>query len=138
MWLEEQEFFARVLAFWQHYVKNLGILPCTFSQLVSTLHGWVKGLRPNFKIRIEQIHSTILEASKRENLEEQEGLMEDFHLVLREQELYWLQKSKVSWLLKGDRNTRFFHLKASARHLRILKRVCLINLMFDALQFRML
>ncbi|KAK3206743.1 hypothetical protein Dsin_020789 [Dipteronia sinensis] len=38
--------------------------------------------------------------------------------VLETEERYWKQRAKVDWLQKGDRNTRFFHSKASARRAR--------------------
>ena len=36
--------------------------------------------------------------------------------LLREEEIYWIQRSKATTLLKGDNNTNFFHLLASGRN----------------------
>ena len=36
--------------------------------------------------------------------------------MLREEELYWFQRSKATRLLQGDANTRYFQLVANGRH----------------------
>jgi len=35
--------------------------------------------------------------------------------VLKEEEIWWAQRAKVSWLQHGDLNTKYFHHKASQR-----------------------
>lgn len=29
--------------------------------------------------------------------------------ILKAQETYWMQRSRIQWLLEGDKNTAFFH-----------------------------
>ena len=43
-------------------------------------------------------------------------LKHNLQKILREEEIYWLQRSKVTKLLQGDENTKYFQLMANGRH----------------------
>ena len=42
-------------------------------------------------------------------------LLRDLDLVLNQEEELWALKSRVNWLVQGDRNTAFFHVSTLVR-----------------------
>lgn len=43
-------------------------------------------------------------------LEELESLLkEELDEILRQEEVYWQQKSRITWLKEGERSANFFH-----------------------------
>ncbi|XP_024171787.1 uncharacterized protein LOC112177760 [Rosa chinensis] len=47
--------------------------------------------------------------------EEKKDLMDRLHAFLSQEEAFWRQRSKITWLKEGDRNTGFFHRKVANR-----------------------
>ncbi|KAL6141778.1 hypothetical protein ACLB2K_060065 [Fragaria x ananassa] len=62
--------------------------------------------------RLQQLMSLPLSSG---NLEEHASLSGKLEGFLEEERLYWKQRSKVTWLTEGDKNTKFFHRFASNR-----------------------
>lgn len=54
-------------------------------------------------------------------------LQKELCLINRQEELIWFQRSRAKWLTDGDRNTRYYHLKAITR-----KRKNCISMLRDA------
>ncbi|XP_074318894.1 uncharacterized protein LOC141655729 [Silene latifolia] len=49
---------------------------------------------------------------------ERQGLVRDIAKLIRQEELFWRQRSRAIWLKDGDKNTKFFHRKATQRKQR--------------------
>ncbi|KAK3219283.1 hypothetical protein Dsin_013253 [Dipteronia sinensis] len=49
-------------------------------------------------------------------------LEEKLNAALSTEERYWKQRARIEWLRHGDRNSHFFHVKATARRMRNLIR----------------
>ena len=45
-------------------------------------------------------------------------LRKEYNLIIEQEEIFWLQKSRNSWLKEGDRNTKFFHISTMIRRRR--------------------
>nr|XP_016433782.1 PREDICTED: uncharacterized protein LOC107760269 [Nicotiana tabacum] len=52
-------------------------------------------------------------------LQKLEGdLLEEYSLILNSEDIFWRTKSRISWLMEGDANTKFFHTSTLNRRRR--------------------
>ncbi|XP_074282866.1 uncharacterized protein LOC141607414 [Silene latifolia] len=51
----------------------------------------------------------------RREVEERKKLVKEIETLLKQEEIFWRQRSRALWLKEGDRNTKYFHRKAGQR-----------------------
>ena len=64
------------------------------------------------KQKIQQAETLSIQDRQHENIN---GLRRELNLLLGKEEHMWRQRSRISWLTMGDRNTKYFHGRASQR-----------------------
>ena len=68
------------------------------------------------KIEEKRNRLQVLEENNRDaSWVECEALRHEINILIEKEEIYWKQRSRISWLRESDRNTKYFHAKAFAR-----------------------
>jgi mannosylglycoprotein endo-beta-mannosidase len=126
-WLTRDDFFYLVKEVWES--ENRGRSPLEkWQNKIRRLRRFLRGWSRNLSSQSKQLKSNLL--SKIDELDRKVEVVllssqeEDHrhHLkgqlskLLREEEIYWLQRSKTTRLLQGDDNTKYFHLVANGRY----------------------
>ncbi|XP_009124577.2 uncharacterized protein LOC103849567 [Brassica rapa] len=81
---------------------------------------WKRLNRNNAEERISSLRNKLDNAvtSTAFSTEERNAIKDDLNQAYLEEEIYWKQKSRITWLRSGDRNTRYFHAVTKARRTR--------------------
>lgn len=97
-------------------------LTCVCDKIRATrvaLLEWQRTSFGNTKTKIVKVRDklgTIFEHPPAPDLHERGGvLMQQLDNLLGREETFWWQRARTQWLKEGDRNTRFFHTRASNR-----------------------
>ncbi|KAL5579343.1 hypothetical protein UlMin_011785 [Ulmus minor] len=76
-----------------------------------------KNLSNDIKLLRQQL-SSISSSHSLQDWEESNRLQKSLVRLMHKEELFWKQRSRVNWLKDGDKNTKFFHRKASNRRFK--------------------
>uniref|UniRef100_A0A803PQN1 Reverse transcriptase domain-containing protein n=1 Tax=Cannabis sativa TaxID=3483 RepID=A0A803PQN1_CANSA len=123
-WLTEPSFYSTVADSWSSSNLDSRSDPISSflknqSNCIHAIKNWNKSYT-SLSYRINEIDgklsnlSSSLPASP-DQLHEISNLQSHLDSLLYKQEILWKQRSKVHWLRAGDKNTKFFHQKASSR-----------------------
>uniref|UniRef100_A0A803PV88 Reverse transcriptase domain-containing protein n=1 Tax=Cannabis sativa TaxID=3483 RepID=A0A803PV88_CANSA len=133
-WLTEPSFFDTVKSSWfqsssSRDLPSLNGFLQKQQACVNDIRTWNEGFQSlTFRIRaleksINNINSNLPLSS--DNIKQVTALQSQLDSLLYKNEILWKQRSKIHWLQAGDKNTRYFHNKATVRrkknHIRKLK-----------------
>uniref|UniRef100_A0A803NMB3 Reverse transcriptase domain-containing protein n=1 Tax=Cannabis sativa TaxID=3483 RepID=A0A803NMB3_CANSA len=122
LWLSDPECKELIIQCWNQstFTDPVQGLLSNLDSCATSLQQWHRHKFGSMKKNIAETQSQVnvlnnLNHRNRENMNElkrAESILDD---LLEQEEIYWQQRSRVDWLSSGDRNTKFFHAKASAR-----------------------
>lgn len=121
MWLKDPRCKEVVLEAW-----NNGLATQTSFPFTSCLEKCRMSLEAWNKTEFEHVGKKIVELQKRlewlelqlatpNNIQDMRSTRVELNCWHEKQDAMWLQRSRINWYQVGDKNTSFFHPKASAR-----------------------
>lgn len=115
-WVKEPECYALVDSCWRE--AEGGDLVQKLLSVSNSLDNWGKTFRTKFNQEFDDCRKKMkLLRGERRREDRQEFIMakERYGTLLMQHEAYWKQRAKTDWLKDGNRNTKFFHSRASER-----------------------
>ena len=125
-WMANEEFLPLVKQIWQNPVKSsdpIDVLNIKLKQFKKFFKGWGSDKFGHTKKRKKVIKDELasIEAMEEQGpldhdtLVKRASLSGELQQLMVNEELYWLQQSHETWLLKGDQNTAFYHRIANGK-----------------------
>ncbi|XP_058726567.1 uncharacterized protein LOC131597925 [Vicia villosa] len=122
----EHNYFDRLKGYWKYNES----LPHNLKRIETDATEWkkwsishVQRVKKGIMARLHGIQCKMQHSYNNTGLIKLETKLQgELYNVLRQEELMWFQRSRAKWLVDGDRNTRYYHLKTvnRRRHNKIL------------------
>ncbi|XP_023906329.1 uncharacterized protein LOC112018051 [Quercus suber] len=77
---------------------------------------WSRVTFGNTRTRLDEKQgelTSLMEAGYGQNIKRIQGVKKEINELLHHEEVFWRQRSRSIWLLVGDKNTKFFHQRAT-------------------------
>lgn len=119
-WASDPESFETVRRSWQHSIQGSKMFG-VFTKVRNTqreLRVWSKAKGFNARKKINEIQNKLKSIGEGHNTDDGgqiRGLEKELGEAWVQEERYWRQKARKSWMVEGDRNTAYFHAKVSQR-----------------------
>jgi hypothetical protein len=121
-WLREESFEEVVKQAWQNAGTTSDGVLARLAHMYNALHAWDASVLQKPRRRIRRAQRKLENAMSGPMTEENEIIAKEttelIELLLEQEEMHWMQRSRANWMQYGDRNTSFFHQFATARRKR--------------------
>ncbi|KAL9690346.1 hypothetical protein QQ045_010744 [Rhodiola kirilowii] len=121
MWLRHKDFKNRVQEYWKE-LEGVNDMAEKLRRCMQRLNRWNWSVFGNVRKRIDSLKERLQCVRNmprtHDRVEEEAQLSNGIDEWLEREELLWRQRSRSEWLIGGDRNTPYFHAKASQRKKR--------------------
>ncbi|WJX55720.1 hypothetical protein P8452_41455 [Trifolium repens] len=121
-WLLEDSFHETLRRSWKKEMtvaSNLGNIQQEFRRWKLYSIDQVVKKKREILARLGGIQIRLHNGSRRNGLYQLERRLQiELSEILKKEELMWFQRSRTKWLIDGDRNTRYYHLKTVSRRRR--------------------